>query len=307
MAATYSTPPLWSIAAAQDATYRHEFIYLHREGYATRITIQDAMNLWGVDPSIGFHTGYRISGPPDLVISNLTIQLPPGEIAPILATMVTLNNYATEMIEVYQEEQNAYTTWSRNIILSQKGIPARLTLFNLAQQYNPAIGINAVTNPPAKRGGKIKDLAEAVRHVLPGKVIDVTKFHAGTGYRTVKFPKNMGKYYYATTLPIMSENLTSYLAAISALPGGYMAHLNEIGAVNQQNINISHLRNQIPVDIFQALNLPNPQTNAQGYPQTNAQGYPQAPIGFVVTPTVQNSAFPVSYEYYPTPEWKKKK
>lgn len=312
---------MWSIVAAQDALSRHQFIKISLNSLPTRITVQDLPQLWGEDPTAVAHTGYRIAGSLSDVTTELQTILPAEQLNAILGTMLTKDNYSTTMAEVYRSEQEQFTTWNRDITLYQTTIPGQLSLFNIVRQIDPSVGINTTTGQMQKKKGVArKSLQEKIANLGVGRVLDVSKLQEdGTGYKTVLMPKNIGYRFYVSSLPMISDDLTHYLRALSQLPGGYHNYLSEIAELNRHNAILAGMQGIQPISLFDVLKLPTPTPVATTSAFPTNSGFPGAgsfppltpPIsaitsvltstsqGIMSTPTPQSLVFPPTAVYYP--------
>ena len=312
---------MWSIASAQDALARHQFIKVSVNSLSTPITVQDLPQLWGEDPTAVAHTGYRIAGSAAAVGAALQAVLPADQVNAIMATMITRDNYTTTMADVYRQEQEAFTAWNRDVTIYQASVPGQLTLFNIVRQLDPSVGIGPTGQEQKKKGASKKSLAEKIASLGVGRVLDVSKLQEdGTGFKTLVMPKRLGYRFYVPSLPIISDDLTHYLRALSQLPGGYHSHLSEIAALNEHNAALASMQGVQPVSLFQILNLPPPtaiaaapstpnqfnQFNQFNYGAAPASAPVAAPVaqsslaGIASIPSRQSLAFPPIAVYYPS-------
>ena len=300
---------MWSIAAAQDALSRYQFIKISSISPPTRITVQDLPRLWGEDPTAVAHIGYRIAGPLEDVTTALGEVLLADQVDAVISTMLNKDNYSTTMAEMYQDELQKFTTWNRNITVYQANAPGQLSLFNIVRQLDPSVGINSnnQVQKQKQKGARKKSLQEKIANLGIGKIIDVSKLQEdGTGYKTVNMPKRLGNRFYVRSIPIISDDLAHYLRALSQLPGGYQSHLPEISALNDHNSMLMVMRGQQPVSLFQILNLPTPTSATPLVEQVAVAETPARPVQAIAsTPSAQSAVFAPVAQYFPS--WKARK
>jgi len=293
----------WSIELLQDAAAKHEFILVTPTS-SSRVPIIDAQRLWMINPRIIFQTGYRIAGTPEDITSVLISQYSQDEVAELVETAITHDNYHSTMKPIYNDEVVAYNTWKRSAVKVNDSAPG-VKLFDIMAAVNPVLLNQVKSTKQAKALGvtvagktvsrAAKPLAAKLAALPFGKVLDVSKLKDnGSGATTSDppLPGGRSKKYGSPTLPIISSDLDHYLLALSMLPGGVAAYNNEV-------ISMTNLFAQVSIGKPAAKPLPTgfapPPTGYAPLPT----GYAPLPTGFALPPTVY-APLPTGFALPPT-------
>lgn len=228
---------MWSIENMDDAKRKWEFIIVSSPS-DTRVNIVDVHRLWTYNPQILFQTGYRIAGTPEDITNNLKASGTSDEdINALIASSITSSNYYNTMKEIYDSEVKSYKSWKKSVLKSNINSEG-FTLLNLTSTVNPSR--LKLTELPViekvKRRGKVKPLLTKISELTEGKVINVSGILSdGSNTKSMPAPKPGARTKFVGTdnLPIVSDNVDSYILAVSMLPGGVDQYQNDIELVKQ--------------------------------------------------------------------------
>lgn len=240
MAATATTPfPTinvvpggfrWNADAATKAGAKGAFLRVGGQ-QVTRRFLSGAKRSWAsADPAENqtvFHTGYRITGTPENIRIALTYAgVGADQINQVLASAITRDNWQTTMTaEVAKELANreglkgakpaaeAYE-WDQILWFAQN-----LKTAVIATKTGEQRG--AVASPG--RAGAGESLADKIKKLAAGKVLDVSNMdiNTGKGVRTVQAPKTAKSGKFGTgRVPIISNDINKYVRAIQLAYGG---------------------------------------------------------------------------------------
>ena len=236
----------WTPEAAEAARKAAKFIRVTSKPGASLTTryFTGSDRSWGSDDPeenrTVFHTGYRISGTPENIQLALRYAgVPDDQIDQILASAITKDNYQTTMAAQAEEERALRDSVKENKQPAE-GTYSWGQLLWFAQNLKRAIvqtKSGGQKGPSASPGrGSAETLADKVKKLQPGKVVDVSNMdiNTGKGARTIPIPKrkNSGKYG-ASGLGIISNNFDKYVRAIQLVygPGAESQYAGEIRAV----------------------------------------------------------------------------
>ena len=274
--ATIPVPPLtinwvpegfkWSPDAANKAAARGSFLRVGGQS-VTRRFLSGAKRSWAsanpAENQTVFHTVYRITGTPE----NIRIALhyagvSDQEIDNILATTITSTNWNNTMAQDVENE-----IARRNALKQDKPTQPGYTLDQILwfyQNLKTAViasksGEQGTRVASPGRVGASESLAEKIRKLGQGKVLDVSNMDlaTGKGVRTVSAPKtNRSGKFGATTaagqynVPIISNNLEKYARAIQlAYPGEEQRYAQDIEVV-KQGLLLNGIQSAAPVAAF---------------------------------------------------------
>ena len=235
----------WSADAAGKAGAKGAFIRVGGP-QVTRRFLSGAGRSWAsVKPEENrtvFHVGYRITGTPEAVQTALTYAgVNAGDIHQVLATAISRDNYqTTKAAEVAQElaardalkgakpATEGYD-WDQIMWFAQN-LKSAVIATKTGEQRG------AVTSPG--RAGAGESLADKVRKIAAGKVLDVSNMdvNTGKGVRTVAAPKTAKSGKFGTgRVPIISNDINKYIRAIQLAYGvdGEIAYAADIQVVRQ--------------------------------------------------------------------------
>lgn len=236
----------WSVDAGTKAGAKGAFLRVGGQ-QVTRRFLSGAKRSWAsVDPAENqtvFHTGYRITGTPENIRTALNYAgLGADQIAQILASVITRDNWQTTMAEEVQRELNLREGLKQAKPAAEGGYGWNDILW-FAQNLKSAViqtktgeQKGAVTSPG--RAGAGESLADKVRKLAAGKVLDVSNMdiHTGKGVRTVAAPKTAKSGKYGTgRVPIISNDIQKYIRAIQLAYGADQeaAYAGDIQVVRQ--------------------------------------------------------------------------
>lgn len=298
--------PVWNIDMVDELLMHRQFILLPP---GIKISITDSQRLWDLDPEILYLLNYRIAGKTEEISNALLAEgYSDDEIANILDSAVTINNYRTVYLSAYLDEIKEYNRWITGA-LSANNADSTMKLFDIMLHVNPnvterdfnappkkerikkqpkqgkglyrATGVS-VSNRPAiefvrkKKPGKA--LQERIDELEAGKVLDVSTMKPdGTGARAQKLTQSKTKFGHES-LPIISNNYETYLLAVNMLPGGERAHSEALSYM--QKIFSSGSPKQSPKPL-----LPQPKIviPTSGKPIAGVQlNVPKSPIKIVI-------------------------
>jgi hypothetical protein len=214
----------WSLQAAQKAQEKGAFIHVGGT-QVTRRFLSGAERKWKSpkpeENRTAFHTSYRITGTPEDIQTALTYaRVPAEEIAQVMATLITRDNYQTTMKQVYDQELAAYDALKKEKpVVDGYEFDQILWLAQNIKSANYAnkAGDNKGVVAAPGRAGAGDTLGDKLRKLGPGKVLDVSNMdtNTGKGVRTVPAPKTSKSGKYGTgTIPIISNDLNKYIRAL---------------------------------------------------------------------------------------------
>jgi hypothetical protein len=221
----------WSIEAADKAKKKGAFIRVGGK-QVTRRFLSGALRSWGNEDENEnrtiFHTGYRITGTPEAVTYALRqAGYDDQTIQEVLDTSITKENYDDQMLRDYQEELDNYSLIKKEG-QNQSASYSFEDIKQLAQLVKnqkfsvvPKSGQSRNVVTTTTRGGS-ESLAERVKNLPRGKVLDVSNLdvNTGKGARLVTMPKTAksGKLG-LTDLPFISNNYNKYADAFKLVYG----------------------------------------------------------------------------------------
>lgn len=197
---------------------------------AGRRTLSGAKRAWSSDKpeenrSI-FLLDYRVTGTPENVTTALQYAgVAEDEINRAIANAVTRENYQTTKAEEYQAELDRYAAtrrtkpavegydWEQILWFGQNIKSAQI-----GTKTGEARGAVAVGG----RAGTTESLADKLRKLGPGKVLDVSNMDlaTGKGVRTVPAPKTAKSGKFGTNrVPIISNKVDQYVRALELAYG----------------------------------------------------------------------------------------
>jgi len=227
----------WTVDAGTKAGAKGAFLRVGGQ-QVTRRFLSGAKRSWAsTDPAENqtvFHTGYRITGTPENIRTALAYAgLGEDQIAQILASVITRDNWQTTMADEVQRElalreglkqakpaaEGGYGL--NDILWFAQNLKSAVFQTKTGEQKGP------VTSPG--RAGAGESLADKVRKLAAGKVLDVSNMdiHTGKGVRTVAAPKTWKSGKYGSIdpvsrqyrIPIISNDLNKYIRAIQLAYG----------------------------------------------------------------------------------------
>lgn len=242
MAATQFPPPTinvvpggyrWSRAAAEAAAARGSFIRVGGTQVGRR-TLSGARKSWTRDEpeentSI-FLLEHRITGTPDAVALALQYAgFSQAEITAALANAITRENFQTTKAREFAAEVDAYNAGRKNKTPAARFEWSDIIWF--AQNIKSAqIGTKAGEPRGAVavggRAGAGESIADKVRKLGAGKVLDVSNMdvNTGKGVRAVPAPKTAKSGKFGTRgIPIISNNIDKYVRALELAYGANAA------------------------------------------------------------------------------------
>lgn len=223
----------WTVDEAKKALSKYEFIVVTpismiSDLWNNRITIKDALRIWTMEPTVGFHVGLRIVGTPEDIERSLKEnEIKEETIKEVLKTLITVNNFQTDMKSLYEEEINNFNSKRQsNLILSLNNSGSKL--YDIITK-NPkhiekyeSIRDKDILKKLGKSKRKTKTLYERVKELADDEYLDVSNLKEdGTGAKKIKF-KGIGKTKKIVNneLRIVSKDTEHYLLALKNLPGG---------------------------------------------------------------------------------------
>lgn len=234
----------WSQGAAQKALEKGLFLRVGGP-QVTRRFLSGAKRSWAStkpeENQTIFHTEYRITGTPEAVRTALQYAgVDAATINAVLATAISSANYTTTAADLYNQEIAQHNATRGNkpqtegyefeqILWFGKNIKSAVIQTKTGEQKG------AVT-AHGRAGGAGESLADKVRKLAPGKVLDVSNMdlNTGKGVRTVTAPKTAksGKYG-SGRVPIISNDAERYVRAIRLAYGadGETAYAADIALV----------------------------------------------------------------------------
>ena len=240
----------WSAEAAQKAAQKGAFLRVGGP-QVTRRYLSGVKRSWtSAKPEENqtiFHTGYRITGTPDAIRTALLYAgVAQNEVENVLATAITRDNYATTKRQEVEAELAAHNQakqakpiaegyeWAQILWFGQN-IKTAVISTKTGEQKGP------VASPG--RGGAGDTLADKIKKLGQGKVLDVSNMdiNTGKGVRSVPAPKTAKSGKYGTgRVPIISNDVNKYIRAIQLAYGaeGEQAYAQDIGVVRQALSNI---------------------------------------------------------------------
>ena len=233
----------WSPDAANKAGAKGSFLRVGGP-QVTRRFLSGAKRSWASakpeENQTIFHVGYRITGTPQAVRSALQYAgVDEATIQKVLATAITGANYQTTYADEYEAELGRHNANKdtkqptegydfEQVLWFGKNIKSAVIQTKTGEQKG------AVTAPG--RTGAGDSLADKVRKLAQGKVLDVSNmdFNTGKGVRTVAAPKTAKSGKYGTgRIPIISNDYDRYVRAIQLAygPDGVNEYAQDIGVV----------------------------------------------------------------------------
>lgn len=205
-----------------------------------------------------FHTGFRITGTPEAVRQALIYAGENAEsINQVLATSITSQNFQTSMAQAYNQEIQAHALlkgkkpvapgyeWNQILWFAKE-----LKTAVIATKTGEAKG--NVASPG--RVGTGETLADKVKKVPQGKVVDVSNMdiNTGKGHRTLPAPKTAkGGKYGTARIPIISNDINKYIRALELVygpdaPQVYAADIQVVrDAINKHGIGALNIQPNI--------------------------------------------------------------
>ncbi|CAH6420787.1 Hypothetical protein HVR_LOCUS1291 [uncultured virus] len=219
----------WSVDAANKAGAKGAFLRVGGP-QVTRRFLSGAKRSWAsADPlenQTVFSTQYRITGTPDNIRTALTYAgIGVDQINQILAAAITRDNFATTMKGTVDQELEAHAAlkgakpavqgydWPQILWFAQN-LKSAVIATKTGEQRG------AVTSPG--RAGTGESLADKIKKLVAGKVLDVSNMdiNTGKGVRTISAPKTAKSGKFGTgRVPIISNNLEKYIRAIQLAYG----------------------------------------------------------------------------------------
>ena len=260
---------MWTLDTMTDAEAKHQFVMV-TQGATPRVNITEAHQLWALNPTIVFATGYRIAGTPEDIRAALTAnQIPEDHIQALLDASISRGNYNRHNVvpaeqeaapeettkwgpqtlpNIYDEELESYNTYMRAAVKANAEAPGA-KLFDVMTTVNPTVFQTArntregfALGIPAKapgagaargRGRTAEPLDTKLAKLDANKVLDVSKLNPdGTGARGIELKPNARKYG-SPDLPIVSADLEHYLLAIDMMAGGRQHYASAVQYVQQ--------------------------------------------------------------------------
>jgi hypothetical protein len=235
----------WSADAAEKARQKGAFLRVGGAQVSRRF-LSGARRSWGStkpeENQTIFHTGFRITGTPDAVSMALQYAgVSAQQIQEVLQTSINRDNFATTMADTVRQELEAHAAakqakpvaegyeWDQILWFGQN-IKTAVIATKTGEQKG------AVTSPG--RAGAGESLAEKIKKLAPGKVIDVSNMdiNTGKGARTINAPKTAKSGKFETgRVPIISNNVEKYIRGIQLAYGadGEAAYAQDIQVVRQ--------------------------------------------------------------------------
>jgi hypothetical protein len=249
----------WSTDAMAKAGAKGAFLRVGGAQVSRRF-LSGATRSWkSLDPAENttiFHTGYRITGTPEAVqIALRYAGIPENTIAEVLATSITRDNFGTTMSEEYAKEIQKHNLakqakpvtefyqWEQIMWFADNIKSAVIETKSGERKGN-------VTSPG--RAGAGESIADKIKKLIPGKVLDVSNIdiNTGRGVRTLPAPKTAKSGKFGTlNVPIISNNIDNYVRAIQLAFGeqGERTYANDIAVVRQALTNTGKPNMVVPL------------------------------------------------------------
>lgn len=219
--------PKWTPETPEAAAKRHKYVKAVGGG---ELLLSGAPARWA-KPEFArdvYSPDLRLVGTPEEITALLRgLGVPDGQIQGWLANAFTAQNYQATKKAQYDAEIAAYTAYKRAKAAQQTG--PKVSLNQLNAIYEAVKGGTATTAtttaraPTAKgRGGRTTDLAQRLRDLVAGKVIDCTNMKEnGTGCKAIPVPGAGSKKKMVPGLNLVSANYENYKRAIDLLGPEY--------------------------------------------------------------------------------------
>ena len=238
--------PAWTNEAFDDANARHEFIAVGIPN-RNRVTIQDAYEIWAANPAVLFQTGYRIAGTLEDITAALQAvqsvneqgeqiaQFSDEQIAEVLATAISNENYTGDMSADFHREMSDYITWNRTAVRTNVTAPGN-TMYNTMTSLNPGLLANTQAKPRAVATGGPGRKVETISQKLQKATYDKPYLDVSTmdeyGRKTKWIgPGSLAGRVGTPRIPIVSNKLDRYIAAINMIPNGAQIYAEDIAEV----------------------------------------------------------------------------
>lgn len=265
MASTVPKGFRWTQQAADKAAQKFEFIKVGGKA-PSKLHLSGADDMWQKHPTMIYSPHARIAGTPEDVHYALTAAGKDAtEVKQIIASALTSKNCnEPSFADYFRQEKTAYDQWRESALSRKAASSSHYTLEHLDWLANvlksavivPKTGpaqpqaraaLPARRTPAAPTTSRGKTLAERLKALPAGKVLDVSNLKAdnGSGVREIPMPQSRKstKLGVPEQLAIVSSNLESFERAISLLgPSGKSTHSSVISAVRQQ----AHNRSIVP-------------------------------------------------------------
>jgi len=233
----------WSAEAAKKAGDKSAFIRVGGTQVTKRF-LSGARRSWTStkpeEQQTIFHTTYRITGTPENVRAALTYAgVSPDQIQQVLDTAITRDNFNTTMAAEVQRELAAHEALKRAKPVTEGYDWPQILWF--AQHIKEAV---ISTKAGEQKGGLVspgragggESLAEKIRKLQSGKVLDVSEMdiNTGKGVRTKPAPKTAKTGKFGTgRIPIISNNIDKYIRALQLAygPDAEQTYAQDIQAV----------------------------------------------------------------------------
>jgi hypothetical protein len=223
--------PTYDRDTVELARANHQFLTLD-DRYPDRITLASALRWWRRDPELIFNLEYRSAGHLEEIAEASASD---DSLDELLAASITKDNYLTTMKVSYDQEIAERDQWERSALFSAlKGPGSRLSDLIKSSgckiKKSPKNPKKEVVSCPKVKPSAPKSLIDKIYDLKEGYVLDVSRLtEKGTFARPIKHQKL--NQHGSPGLPIVSDNLKTYLLAISMLPGGAEKYAEEIAQV----------------------------------------------------------------------------
>lgn len=217
----------WSKALAETASENHYYLYVGGTKVGHR-TLSGAERTWkkpGQGENI-FITAARVTGSPQDVAETLSYAgFSQAEINALFAEAINKDNYQSSKKAEYDAEVAAYKA------IADKKTAAPTYAFSSLGWFADNLGAAKVSSKAgekkgaaaAGKGRRGESLAEKLKGLAAGKVLDVSAMDlaTGSGVRTINTPKPTGRSGKAgsVAIPIVSNDLARYIKALELAYG----------------------------------------------------------------------------------------
>lgn len=198
---------MWKSELVEDLTKRNSMVLITQYG-EIEVDIRDAEKLWIVDPSIVFQTEFRIAGSASRIEDYLfKIGTEKDVIKSCKRDVITFESYKSDgrISDLF------------NLELSKFSISDKLS--NSKETKEKACDEEQAVSKGKTRGRKLIPLDKRIKQLPIGKHLDVSALQeSGSGAIVIKLGPRVKKYGHPN-LPLVSNNLETYLLAIDMLGG----------------------------------------------------------------------------------------
>lgn len=231
----------WNDKTMEEAQNGHYFIPVSDLG-KDQINISDAEEIWKSNPDILFHTGARIVGLKDDIVTAFTENgIDESTIETILTETLTAENYNEEMSGNYQKEMQGWKDAVLEANINSEG--RKMTdIITIANGKAPITSETAKALSPTKkspstpgkgRGRNVTALQARIdKAIEEGKYLVVSKMKENGAGTTFAAPPTAGRarnfYNENEELPISSNDLEHFLMAIDLLEDGRELYAEDI-------------------------------------------------------------------------------